>query len=179
MTTDIKKARKILSIVPIGIIEPGILNALAAHLDKTFPVDPSIRASLHIPDTAYDPGRRQYRSGDILALLRKFESAKVLGISDKDLYSGKLNFIFGEAECPGTYALISMARLRQEFYGLPADKELLLKRTIKEAVHELGHTYGLTHCAKRDCVMHFSGSLHDTDRKQSAFCPKCFKSLDI
>ena len=53
----------------------------------------------------------------------------------------------------------------QEFYGLPRDENLFRERALTEAVHELGHTYGLGHCPVSTCVMHFSNSLHDTDLK--------------
>jgi len=71
----------------------------------------------------------------------------------------------------------SITRLRQEFYGLPADHTLFQRRVLTEAVHELGHTYGLGHRKNPGCVMFFSNSLIDTDRKGSEFCPKCKNKL--
>jgi len=94
----------------------------------------------------------------------------VLGILDVDLYTEGLNFIFGQADLSGRLALISIIRLRQEFYGLKPDEEIFRKRVIKEAVHELGHTLGLRHCHDSYCVMHFSNSLRDTDIKSENFC---------
>ncbi|MHB1160836.1 MAG: hypothetical protein ACYC3V_10980 [Chloroflexota bacterium] len=48
---------------------------------------------------------------------------------------------------------------------------MVLRRAIKEAIHELGHTYGLEHCGDPLCVMHFSNTLMETDRKSDRFCP--------
>ncbi|MBI5187681.1 MAG: archaemetzincin family Zn-dependent metalloprotease [Nitrospirae bacterium] len=96
---------------------------------------------------------------------------KVLGIVDHDLYVPQLNFVFGEAG--RKMAVISLTRLRQEFYGLSEDRGLFHKRTLTEAVHELGHTYGLGHCRNPRCVMFFSNSLMDTDRKGPEFCLGC------
>ena len=80
-----------------------------------------------------------------------------------DVYSDKLNFVFGEAYLDGRICAIYLPRLRQEFYGLKSDKSLFYQRLVKEAVHELGHAFGLSHCENIKCVMHFSNSLSDTD----------------
>jgi len=107
------------------------------------------------------------------------QAEKTLGVVDLDLYTPGLNFIFGQASMGGKVALIALPRLRQEFYRLPKDKKLYYSRAIKEAVHELGHTFGLGHCKKRECVMHFSNSLADTDYKGKEFCDDCLNKLSF
>lgn len=97
----------------------------------------------------------------------------MLGLVEADLFAPGLNFVFGEADIAGNRAVIALPRLRQEFYGLPSDDRLFRERTIKEAVHEMGHTYGLGHCPNPICVMHFSNSLYDTDLKRWKFCAAC------
>ena len=69
--------------------------------------------------------------------------------------------------------LKSLARLRQEFYGLPPNRALFQQRVLKESVHELGHTYGVGHCLDPACVMHSANSLKDTDYKGWHFCGSC------
>src|ERR687888_389671 len=92
---------------------------------------------------------------------------------DFDAYSGRLNFVFGQAYADGRISAIYLPRLRQEFYGLKPDESLFYQRIVKEAVHELGHAFGLNHCKNIRCVMHFSNSLSDTDIKTSHFCNVC------
>jgi archaemetzincin len=99
-------------------------------------------------------------------------------VVDVDIFAPGLNFVFGEADITGKKAIISLQRLRQEFYSLPKNEELFHERVLKEAVHELGHTYGLKHCPNPACVMHFSNSLHDTDLKNYNFCPACKAQLN-
>ncbi|HVP27089.1 MAG TPA: matrixin family metalloprotease, partial [Candidatus Bathyarchaeia archaeon] len=88
------------------------------------------------------------------------------------------NYVFGEAESPGKAALISLYRLKPEFYGKKPNTELFIERSTKEAVHEIGHTLGLNHCSNPFCVMYFSNSIFETDRKQSLFCNKCYLKIE-
>ena len=101
------------------------------------------------------------------------KSRKILAICDFDAYSDGLNFVFGEAYLKGNISAIYLPRLRQEFYGLKADGCIFYQRIVKEAVHELGHAFGMNHCENTRCVMHFSNSLSDTDIKESHFCNVC------
>ncbi len=164
-------------LVPVGRIESWILEAIQEHLVKKFNCKIRVSEGMEIPPDAYNKRRNQYLSTNILKKIQSFftaaEKEKALAISNEDLYVNGLNFVFGEAELRGQYAVISLARLRQSFYGLPEDRALFLERAIKEAVHELGHVYGLRHCPNPECVMHFSNSLADTDRKSSSFCGNC------
>ena len=123
---------------------------------------------------AYNPQRKQYFSSKLLASLEKPEGAeRVVGVTEVDLYVPRLNFVFGEADARSGTAIVSLCRLRQEYYGLAPDESLFLERATKEVVHELGHTFGLGHCHNNKCVMHFSNSLADTDLKEANFCTGC------
>lgn len=162
-------------IVPIGGIDKTLLENLTTVLSKRFNLTFKLECPLEIPEDAFNSERGQYYSPRILERLHCYKGKKVLGVIDKDLYVQGLNFVFGQANLQGGYALISITRLRQEFYGLTKDDKIFFDRTLKEAVHELGHTYGLNHCSNPKCVMFFSNSLSDTDRKSESFCKSCSK----
>jgi archaemetzincin len=68
---------------------------------------------------------------------------------------------------------VSLHRLRQQFYGLPEDADILRYRLIKEAVHEIGHTLELTHCDDYHCVMAPSHAVEWIDLKDSVLCASC------
>jgi len=165
---------------PLAQIDSHILEILKQSLTQTFNCPVEIQALTLSLEYAYEPKRRQYLAPQLLATLRSFSMEpgdRCLGIVDVDLYSPGLNFIFGEADISSGVAIISLYRLRQECYGLPQDQGLFQDRAIKEAVHELGHTYHLGHCRDVKCVMHFSNSLADTDIKGASFCSKCQQKL--
>jgi archaemetzincin len=178
---QVKMERKIY-LVPAGNIKAWILDTLDQQLEKTFNRKVEIQEGMALPPEAYSKQRNQYFSSYILKKLHSFikpgKQDKVLGIVDEDLYANRLNFVFGEAELGGSFAIISLARLRQSFYGLQENEAIFLERTVKEAVHEIGHAYGLGHCPEPGCVMHFSNSLGDTDRKSASFCSRCEKLLE-
>jgi archaemetzincin len=162
-------------LMAVGEMDRYVMDWLKDDLSGIFDKQVLIGKGMSEPDFSYDKKRNQYSSTSILnTILEQKEFAryeKVLGIVDHDLYVPRLNFVFGEA---GTKAaIISLTRLRQSFYKLPEDQELFRKRVLTEAVHELGHTFGLGHCENPRCVMFFSNSLMDTDGKGFEFCLRC------
>lgn len=132
---------------------------------------------LPVPEESYDASRRQYKARPFLKTLENHtnRSTNALGLVDLDLFVPELNFIFGTAQFGGN-AIVALPRLRQAFYGLPDDDSLFFQRMVKEIFHELGHALGLRHCTKH-CVMQFSNSLSDTDRKPDSFCQRCLLLL--
>ncbi|HYU31798.1 MAG TPA: archemetzincin, partial [Thermoanaerobaculia bacterium] len=80
-------------------------------------------------------------------------------------------------QLPGRAAVVSLHRLAPELYGLPADEERLVERAEKEAIHELGHTFGLIHCRQPKCVMRSSTYVEEIDLKEGQFCEGCRKAL--
>lgn len=164
-----------LTIIQLGPVRHEVLDFLRSELPKRFDLDVKVLEGEVVPEDAYSPGREQYHSTRILERLPKLKEKdeRVLAVIDVDLCVPGLNFVFGEADVNEGVCIISLTRLRQEYYGLASDERLFLERTLKEAIHEIGHTFGIGHCRNPRCVMHFSNSLADTDIKGPDFCPRC------
>jgi archaemetzincin len=144
------------------------------------------------PANTFDAARQQHSSRVMLAWLAEragtgvelsaaarsttadAQSAKpaglgrLLGITDVDLFIPVLTFVFGEAQLGGRAAIVSLARLTEV-----ADPVRLAARLCKEAVHEIGHTFGLVHCVSTACVMSRSPGLRAVDLKDDRLCADC------
>jgi len=169
----------LITLRPLEQIDQEVLQELKGRLEKAFGCPVEIEPQTTELAHAYNSSRKQYLYPTLLSTIVASERGeKALGIVDVDLYVPGLNFVFGEADMSSGVAIISLFRLRQERHALPPNKELFLERAAKEAIHELGHTYGLGHCDNGRCIMYFSNSLMDTDKKQAAFCPKCRQILE-
>ena len=169
-----------IAILCIGSVDMDVVESIQREMCDKFPGTTCgiLEHTMPVPQDAYNVSRHQHHSTIILARIQdyveKFLADRVLGVTEVDLYVPRLNFVFGEAQCPGRSALISLFRLKPEFYGQPSNRNLFVERSVKEAVHEVGHTLGLGHCHNSACIMFFSNSILDTDRKRLAFCEKCY-----
>jgi len=171
---------KRLELVPIGAVSSQLLDFLRLHLSRAFRAECIVLPAQPEPGYAFNAERQQYCSTEILSRVPRMAASsawRVLALTCLDLYIPILTFVFGEAQLDGSCAVVSAHRLRQEMYGLPPDQMLLRERLLKEAVHELGHTFGLTHCAERTCVMASSHSVERIDLKTAEFCPACLLAV--
>ena len=170
-----------LDIVPIYLSDRApLMEKLGAALGDVFQHPIRIRTPWFDPETTYDSSRGQYNSSSMLRLLlgeTEPVASRILGVTSVDLFTPILTYVFGEAQLDGRAAVVSIHRLQPEAYGLPADEGLLFGRLEKEAVHELGHTYGLIHCAEPSCVMRASRYVEEIDWKGAPFCPACLKTV--
>jgi archaemetzincin len=165
-----------LELLPIGAIERSLVEDLRTRISKKYKIPCDILPQNLSPDAAFNAERQQYHSSELLNRMQSYLRPgcwRLLGITAKDLYIPILTFVFGEAQLGGPCAVVSTHRLHQEFYGLPADPELLRERLLKEAVHEVGHTVELTHCHDYYCVMSASHSVEWIDLKAADLCPDC------
>jgi archaemetzincin len=166
-------------IVPVGSLPPVMLGFLQEGLARELAANVQVTANLSLPDSC--PEGQEHYPGDpfleVLAVARQPEDEVILGVTGVDLSVPGLNFVFGLADPRNHCAVISLARLYPEFYGQPRNPRLFKERAIKEAVHEIGHLFGLDHCPDPACIMFFSNSLADTDRKGPGFCASCRELL--
>ena len=165
---------------PFGTAPDGVLAAMEAALGDAFSLPVVRRNPMDEPALAFTAARAQWSSTAFLeALLGRVPkgAARLLGVTERDLFVPVLSFVYGQAQLGGRVAVVSLARLRPEFHGLPPAPATLARRAATEAVHEVGHTFGLVHCLDRRCPMSLSIDLVDLDGKTATPCPSCEKHL--
>lgn len=163
-------------LAPFGLIDADVLEILETCLWQIFGFEVKRINNLPEPDFAFDKIANQYSSTLILREIVKQipdDAERVLGITKHDLFIPMLSFVFGHAQVNGKAAVISLARLQQNFYHLPENRHLFLHRVMKEAVHELGHTFGLLHCSDVQCAMSLSNTIQQVDKKNEELCTNC------
>jgi archaemetzincin len=169
---------KVLELLAIGNLDGKVLLDLAPALTNALHLPCEIIPGRMDPAFAFHRERQQYHSSEILHAMQDIVSAgtwRVLGVAGVDLYIPILTFVFGEAQMGGPCAVVSSHRLRQHFYGLPEDEDLLRNRLRKEALHEVGHTLDLTHCDDYQCAMSPSHAVEWIDLKEDMLCAGCQK----
>lgn len=157
-----------LGIVLLDDIENHVIEEVVGVVSGKLGVDVGLlgRAECH---AGYNSTRRQWRADLVIReCVERLSSPSrfCVGLTGMDLYAPSLNFVFGLALRDKGLAVVSWHRLRN-------GGGVFVARLAKEVIHEVGHLEGLDHCSDESCVMWFSNTLSETDRKRLDFCPSC------
>ena len=167
-----------ITVCPMGVVERDILDRVADSIETRCGVSCKVAQKIENPRYAFNESRGQYNSKLILERLQRYcskDTLRLIGVTQVDLYVPILKYVFGLSQMEGRCAVISIHRLRPEFYDQPPDPDVLITRMEKTAMHEVGHSLGLTHCREKRCVMYSSTRIKDTDFKNLDFCPTCLE----
>jgi len=172
--TGSPRSNCVIALAPVGDTPVQTVSSIRTAVADAFGCEVAIAPAVPLPASAWNPVRKQHLSTAILDALARAKEPRwerLLGIADVDLYVPQLNFVFGEGDPDRGVAVFSLARLH-------GSDEQFRKRAATEAIHELGHTYGLSHCDDPHCVMWFSNTLAETDRKGTTFCARHARELE-
>lgn len=168
-------------LVPLKFSNQQLLKKIVEELSKRFTNKIKVIKLEANIDDFFSIERQQFYSTQIIAeIMKQTEQihGKVIILTEVDIFVPALTFIFGEAQLNGKHSIVSVCRLHEEFYSGLSNFKLLIERSIKEILHELGHNYGLRHCLDWNCVMHASHGIEEVDIKGNSYCAKCAKMID-
>ena len=176
--------RGALVLLPLGTFTPAetqrlqelrefcaLYFALPTRLEAPLPLEP-----LKLP-TRVNGGKTQFDADAILAQLAPrlpADAVAYLAVTNRDLWSDDLNFVFGLASLGQRVGVYSLAR-----YGATGERAdaKALRRACQVLGHETGHMFGITHCVFYRCAMNGSNSLADADGAPLDLCPVCESKL--
>ena len=162
-------------ISPLGNVDKALIKPIATEVERVFGFKTIVTSLLKDVNFALDPAREQYHSTLILEKLDRMAppgTLKLVAITDVDLFIPILTYVYGEAQLGGTACVVSTHRLAEGISPMSLP-EAFHYRVVKEAVHELGHTFNLHHCPDNTCIMHYSRTVEDVDLKSKQFCRYC------
>lgn len=169
-------------IAPINFSNPELIEKILSELKKYLPYKINLQPLQIDLNFAYSIERGQYYSTKIIQHLLPFSeniNGKFLALLEVDLFIPVFTYVFGEAQLNGKVSIVSLTRLHEEFYSGISDEKLLIKRSVKEILHELGHNFGLIHCKDWDCVMHSSLGIEEVDIKGIDYCSNCKRMIRL
>jgi archaemetzincin len=156
------------------------MEAVAGEIRQVFGFSTETSPILQDLSFALDNNRHQYHSTAILNRLAADippQAIRVLAIVQVDLFIPILTHVYGEAQLGGLACIVSTFRLNERRSGMNVPRKYI-DRIVKEAIHELGHTFNLRHCPTDTCIMHYCRNEEDVDHKSDQLCRYCIVMLE-
>jgi archaemetzincin len=172
-------------IQPLGPMEKKYLDKAVEGIITLFVAEITILDSRPLPQEAYYKPNKRYRADKLLDFLGKIPIAGnfskqhviILGLTDVDISTTKGRFydwgILGLSMLSGGPAVVSTFRMK----GIK-DENVTMDRLVKVINHELGHTFGISHCSGNGCLMQDArGTVKTVDNEKGGLCNKCREIL--
>lgn len=166
-TSPIKKPYKVLFVFFDGI-NPSTQKKLLDDVAEFYGCN-TLATRGALPVSAYYKPRNRYRADSLLKYLTYIKPdtvTKIIGWTSKDISATMHNIqdwgVVGLGQCPGKSCVVSSFRLKSDY-----------KQYLSAALHEIGHTFGIPHCASPSCLMNDARGKISKAPAIPYMCKKC------
>jgi archaemetzincin len=189
-----------INILILNDINSSIIRFLKKRLPEIFDCHVTVSKHILIPSELFNYDKKKYDGKKVLKFtadnitLKEVKNINI-GIFDRDMFSGNLDYTFGLASVFPKIGIVSTIRLHphfnEEYFSrgfrkrksgkFPLfvkrlsirEKNIYYERILKEISHVIGHTLELGHCDNKRCIMSPSDNVMDIDQKDIIFCDRC------
>lgn len=172
------KAKIVLA--PLGEVDFILVNRLATSIGPVFDRSVDILKGMKVPEESYNVIRGQNYASVILNKLERVKANQrefIVGLLEEDIYLPDEAFIIGYSDTVLRTAVVSLFRIRQEFYGLPEDDKKVFSRLFKQSIFHLSPLFNLPSCRNPRCINYYSQKMFDIDSKGEKFCDLCRRKI--
>lgn len=175
--------------INLDSVDKNLISNVQKEFEKKFNVETELRDYKIDIQTAYNAERKQYDALKIIEQIdiKPSKEERVFAFTTQNIYSGELSFVFSTTNTSKNIGIISTYYLRLKLGKVLGngkaqvegyvDDELLLNRTMKTLLRNFGRTLGFATSSDKNCVMAFSDTLFDLDKKSMDFCGKQIEYL--
>ncbi len=170
---------RIIRLVPLGDVEPELLAAVSKAITARVNAAIEIAPREDLPAEAFYKPRKRWRAEKLLDFLdtRSAGAFRVVGVTNVEISTTKGDIIdwgiAGLGSLDGPSCVVSAQLYKKH----SKTKAVMLRRFSDVAVHELGHTLGMPHCASTGCVMADAkgNAIKSADHSTGQYCEPCRK----
>jgi archaemetzincin len=170
---------RIVRLVPLGDVEPELLEAVSAAISARVNAKVEIAAKEELPADAFYKPRKRWRADTLLTFLDSKSAGawRVVGVTNAEISTTKGSIIdwgiAGLGSIGGPSCVVTAYLYKKYSRG----KERMIHRFADCAVHELGHTLGMPHCETPGCVMADAkgNAIKSADESSGDYCEPCRK----
>ncbi len=164
---------------PIGRQDDDLpLEEMCLLIKSKFRVDCIVVGSLFVNETkTYNEERNQYNSKEMILdlerwLNKRWQQSKLLsiGITDKDLYTDDLNFVFATTNGYMQIGVVSKLRFDATLFDTPEKQRIIERRLGIQLLSSVGRLIGYPRPSNSKCPLANVLSVENFAMKSSKFC---------
>lgn len=167
-------------VVPLGEVDFMLVNRLASNIGQVFNRSVDILKGMKVPDEAFNVIRNQHYASIILQKLERVKvnsKEQIVAVCEEDIYLPDEPYVLAHFDVVSGTAVISLNKIRQEFYGLPEDETKVYDRLFKLAVQQVAYMSEIPGCRNPVCINYYSVNMMDIDNRGSKLCDICRRQL--